>query len=272
MATSRATARQQPVATSAGEVERQQPVTAEAGEGEREKPEADRAGTAARRQGADSEAVERQKHAAARAAASEVEDGMLLGLGTGSTVAHLLRVLGERDLRRVRCVATSPATERGARELGLTVCELDEVGELDLAIDGADQIDPAGWLVKGGGAALTREKIVAAAAKRFVVIASAEKAVRELGPPVPLEVLRFGAMRTLAAVGEARLRDVESSPDGNAIADYLGQVGDPRELAVRLSETPGVVEHGLFAPEMISEIVIAREHDVEHLAGGKPAV
>ncbi|HEY2141252.1 MAG TPA: ribose-5-phosphate isomerase RpiA [Solirubrobacteraceae bacterium] len=236
MAPSRATARQQPVAT-------------------------------------DVEEVERQKSAAATVAAGEVRDGMRLGLGTGSTVVHLLRALGGRHLTDVRCVATSPATELAARAMGLTVCELDELGELDLAIDGADQVDPAGWLVKGGGAALTREKIVAAAARRFVVIVSAEKTVRELEPPVPLEVLRFGVMRTLATIGDARVRAAqESSPDGNAIADYLGPVGDPRELSARLSGTPGVVEHGLFAPELVSEIVIARQDGVEHRAGGKPAV
>ena len=129
---------------------------------------------------------------------------MRVGLGTGSTVAYLLPALAERELRDVRCVATSPATERAARALGLTVRALDEVGELDIAIDGADQIDPRGWLVKGGGGAHTREKIVAAAARRFVVIASAEKAVAELTPPVPLELLRFGVHSTLRALADAR--------------------------------------------------------------------
>ena len=113
----------------------------------------------------DAAAIERYKDAAARAAAELVRDGMRVGLGTGSTVAHLLIALGERadELRGVRCVATSPATAALARELGLRVEELDEVGELDVAIDGADQVDPRGWLVKGGGGAHTREKIVAAA-------------------------------------------------------------------------------------------------------------
>ena len=128
--------------------------------------------------------------------------------------------------------------------------------------------------MKGGGAAQTREKIVAAAARRFVVIVSAEKAVAALRPPVPLELLRFGVERTLAEVGEARLRagsgahprgalqsaggeqantvDSLASPDGNLIADYFGPIGDPAGLAARLSATPGVVEHGLFAPEMVS--------------------
>ncbi len=146
---------------------------------------------------------------------------------------------------------------------------LDEVGELDIAIDGADQIDARGWLVKGGGGAHTREKIVAASAKRFVVIASAEKAVAELAPPVPLELVPFGVQRTLLALDPARLRGVEPSPDGGLIADYLGPVGDPRELAARLSATPGVVEHGLFAPELVSLILIAGEDAVERRTGAK---
>jgi ribose 5-phosphate isomerase A len=207
--------------------------------------------------------AESQKHAAARAAAALVSDGARVGLGTGSTVAYLLPALAARGLS-LRCVATSPATERTARELGLAVEELDELGRLDVAIDGADEIDPQGWLVKGGGGAHTREKIVAAAAERFVVIASAEKAVPSLCPPVPLEILRFGAYTTLASLGEAVLRDAPPSPEGNLIADYLGPVDDPRALAARLSGTPGVVDHGLFAPELVSDILIAGAGGVEH--------
>lgn len=208
---------------------------------------------------------------------------MRLGLGTGSTVAHLLPALAERGLRDVSCVATSPATERSARALGMTMRTLDELGELDMAIDGADQIDPMGWLVKGGGAAHTREKIVAAAAKSFVVIASAEKAVDALTAPVPLEVMRFGMQSTLAAVAPARLRiqsadgvaspsGWQESPDGGLIADYLGPVGEPRELSRRLSATPGLVEHGLFAPEMVSLILIATESGLQRRPGGKAQV
>jgi ribose 5-phosphate isomerase A len=219
----------------------------------------------------DTSLIERYKRTAAEAAALMVEDGMRVGLGTGSTVAYLLPALAERNLRGLRCVATSPATEQAARELGLSVEELDAVGELDIAIDGADQVDPSGWLIKGAGAAQTREKIVAAAARRFVAIVSGEKAVPALGPPVPLEVLRFGVERTLAEVGQARLRGQLESPDGNLIADYLGPVAaDPASLAARLSATPGVVEHGLFAPEMVSYVLIAGAGGVERRAGGKP--
>jgi ribose 5-phosphate isomerase A len=205
---------------------------------------------------------EREKRLAAEAAAGLVEDGMLLGLGTGSTVAYFLPAVAERGLS-VRCVATSLATERAARELGLRVDPFDELDRLDLAVDGADQIDPAGWLIKGGGAAHTREKVVAAAADRFVVVASSDKAVEALGPPVPLELLAYGLQATLRSLGPVELRDVPPSPDGGVIADYRGEVGDPAELAARLASAPGVVEHGLFGPELVSEILVARGDEVE---------
>jgi ribose 5-phosphate isomerase A len=211
-----------------------------------------------------------QKLAAARAAAELLEDGMRVGLGTGSTVAYLLPAIAARALQGLRCVATSPETERDARALGISVQTLDELGELDIAIDGADQIDPGGWLIKGGGAAHTREKIVAAAARRFVVIASAEKAVAALAPPVPLELLRFGAQSTLLALEPAQLRGVADSPDGGLIADYLGAIADPGALAARLAGTPGVVGHGLFEPELTSLILIAGEDGVERRVGAKP--
>jgi ribose 5-phosphate isomerase A len=221
----------------------------------------------------DAEAIARHKRSAARAAAEEVRDGMRVGLGTGSTVAYLLDALGERvaagGLAGVRCAATSPATEQRARALGLTVAGLDELGELDVAIDGADQVDGDGWLVKGGGAAHTREKIVAAAARRFVVIVSDEKLVRRVHAPIPLELVPFAVGTTLAKLAPAELRDVPHSPDGGLIADYLGALDDPRELAARLSATPGVVEHGLFEPGLVSSIVIAGEAGIERRAGAK---
>ena len=210
-------------------------------------------------------AIELEKRAAAEAAALLVEDGMLVGLGTGSTVAYLLPALAERRLD-VRCVSTSVRTEEAARELGLRVEPFESLDRLDIAIDGADQIAPDGWLVKGGGAAHTREKIVAAAADRFVVIASSDKTVEALGPPVPLELLPFGLAATLRALEPTQLRDVPRSPDGNVIADYFGPIDDPAELATRLSATPGVVEHGLFPPEMVAEIIVARDGAVERRA------
>jgi ribose 5-phosphate isomerase A len=198
---------------------------------------------------------------------------MRVGLGTGTTVAYLLEALGERraagELADVRCAATSPATEHSARALGLTVVGLDELGELDVAIDGADQVDAEGWLVKGGGGAHTREKIVAAAARRFVVIVSDDKLFQRLHPPIPLELVPFAVQTTLARLGPAQLRDAPRSPDGGVIADYTGPVPEPRELADWLSQTPGVVEHGLFEPELVSSIVIAGDGGVERRAGAK---
>jgi ribose 5-phosphate isomerase A len=207
---------------------------------------------------------EQEKRAAAEAAAELVEDGMRVGLGTGSTVEYLLPVLAARDLS-VRCVATSLRTEAAAAELGLAVERFDSLDRLDIAIDGADQASREGWLVKGGGGAHTREKITAAAADRFVVVVSADKLVDDLSPPVPLELLAFGLEATLAALAPAKLRDAPSSPDGNPIADYLGPIRDPAVLAARLSATPGVVEHGLFPPALVYEILLGRGNRVEHL-------
>ncbi len=213
-----------------------------------------------------------EKQAAAEAGAALVEDGMRVGLGTGSTVAYLLPALAERSLQ-LRCVATSPATEEAARKAGLDVEAFDADGldRLDIAIDGADQISPERWLVKGGGAAHTREKIVAAAAERFVVIASSDKLVDELAPPVPLELLVFGAAATLRALGSAVVRSVAPSPDGGLIADYLGSVEDPEALAARLAATPGVVEHGLFPPALVDDIFVGRGAGVERVRGDAAA-
>ena len=143
-----------------------------------------------------------EKRLAAEAAAELVEDGMAVGLGTGSTVAHLLPALARRGLSGIRCVATSVATESQARELGIPVEEFGQLQRLDIAIDGADQIAPDGWLIKGGGGAHLREKIVAAAAERFVVIADSSKPVEALSAPVPLELFAFGLRSTLARLGE----------------------------------------------------------------------
>lgn len=207
--------------------------------------------------------LEAEKAVAARAAAALVEEGMKVGLGTGSTVAHLLTALAERGLA-VRCVSTSPRTEAVARSLGLEVTTLDALGRLDIAIDGADQVDDEGWLIKGGGAAHTREKIVAAAADRFVVMVDSTKPVPTFTWPVPLELLEFGLASTMGLLGDVRLRDVPRSPDGGVIADWHGDLDDPAAVAAFLSATPGVVEHGLFPPSMTSDVLIARGTDVEH--------
>lgn len=209
---------------------------------------------------------EREKRIAAEAAAALVEDGTRVGLGSGSTVAYLLPALAARELS-VRCVASSPATEQAARELGLHVESFsgrDALGRLDIAIDGADQVTTSGWLVKGGGGAHTREKAVAAAADRFVVIVSSNKLVERLAPPVPLELLEFGLVATLERLGSVRLRDVPRSPDGGVIADYTAGFDDAAVLAERLSASVGVVEHGLFPPALVSDVIVAHGEQVEH--------
>jgi ribose 5-phosphate isomerase A len=209
--------------------------------------------------------TEHEKRIAAEAAAQLVSDGQTVGLGTGSTVAHLLPALASRKLD-IRCIATSIATEVKAGELGLSVEHFDHLDRLDIAIDGADQIAPSGWIIKGGGGAHTREKIVAAAADRFVVIASSDKLVAELAPPVPLELLQFGLRATLRALEPISLRDAPASPEGGVIADFHGGIGDPADLAARLAQVPGVVDHGLFAPELVSEALVGHGTDVKRIS------
>src|SRR6185312_1884175 len=194
-----------------------------------------------------------------------VESGMTVGLGTGSTVAHLLPALARRGLTDLRCVATSPATEDQARGLGIPVEDFDSLQRLDIAIDGTDEVVPQGWLIKGGGGAHLREKIVAAAADRFVVIADSSKPVEEFTWPIPLELFAFGLSSTLTRLGDdVTLRpDTPPSPDGGLIADYRGPGrDDPATLAARLEADPGVAAQGLFPPSLVSDIFIARGTEV----------
>ena len=221
--------------------------------------------------------TEPAKRAAAHRAAEMVEEGMRVGLGTGSTARHLIARLGERAVEglRFRGVATSEETARLARGAGVEVVALDEAGWLDLTIDGADEIDGALRLVKGGGGALLREKIVAAASKRMVVIADAAKAVDALGAfPLPVEVVPFGARATarlveeaLAGLGlagrEARLREREGeafvTDGGNNVIDlHLGRIDDPQAVSVALNQVPGVVENGLFLG-LCDAVVLGRD-------------
>lgn len=206
--------------------------------------------------------IRAEKRAAAAASAALVESGMVVGLGTGSTVDELLPVLAVRRLD-ITCIATSPATETQALALGMVVVPFTDVDRFDLAIDGADQVDPAGWLIKGAGGAHTRERIVAAAADRFVVIVSSDKTVDRLHAPVPLELLEFGLAATLRELPDAVLRDAPRTPDGGVLADYHGEVGDPAVLAARLDGAPGVVAHGLFEPSLVSTVLVARGDEVE---------
>ena len=211
--------------------------------------------------------AEHEKRSAAETAADLVDDGMSVGLGTGSTVADFLSALAARKLD-LRCVATSLRTEQAAAKLGLPVEPFDRLDRLDIAVDGADQIAPDGWIVKGGGGAHTREKIAAAAASRFVVIASSDKLVERIAPPVPLELSPYGLAATLRVLGEATLRNAPPSPDGGFIADYLGPVDDPAALAATLDATPGIVAHGLFEPALVSLVLVGRGDTVERITFG----
>jgi ribose 5-phosphate isomerase A len=208
--------------------------------------------------------VEELKRAAAETAAELVEDGMRVGLGTGSTVRHLLPALAARRLPRLRCVATSIATEVQARAVGLPVEPFDALDALDIVIDGADQVAPGGWLVKGGGGAHLREKIVAAAAGRFVVIVDERKLVDALHPPIPLELLPYGLQATLRQVAPVAMRDAATSPDGGIIADHTGAFTDPAAAAAWLDAVPGVMGHGLFPDTMVNDVIVARAGGVEH--------
>ena len=204
------------------------------------------------------------KRHAAEAALAYVEDGMRLGLGTGSTAAHFVTLLGRRVAEglHVTGVPTSEATADLARRAGVPLASLDDMPELDLAVDGADEIGPGLALIKGGGGALLREKIVANASRRMIVIADAAKQVQELGAfPLPVEIVAFGMSATVLAVErvaielglapaiDLRRRDGEVfvTDSGNRILDAsFGRIPDPEALAHRLADIPGVVEHGLF--------------------------
>jgi ribose 5-phosphate isomerase A len=207
-------------------------------------------------------AQDEQMREAARSAAALVEPGMRVGLGTGRTVAWLLRALAARKLTDLRCVATSPETEQAATALGIPVEPFDGLDRLDIAIDGADQVTDGRWAIKGGHGAHLREKIVAAAADRFVVIVSADKLVERLRPPVPLELERFGLAATLRELKSARLRTgALATPDRGVLADYVGIVDDePTAVATWLDSVPGVVGHGLFGPELVGDVIVGRGH------------
>ena len=210
---------------------------------------------------------------AAVAAAQLVQPGMRVGLGTGRTVARLLPALAARGLAGVRCVATSPETEQVATGLGLAVERFDALDRLDIAIDGADQVGADWWTVKGGHGAHLREKIVAAAADRFVLIVSEDKLVEAVHAPVPLELDAFGLQSTVHAVGAVALRPgAPTTPEGGVIADYTGQLEDPAAIAAWLDQIPGVTGHGLFAPSMIHDVYVGgRDRPLDPPAGAGSA-
>src|SRR6201986_252352 len=208
--------------------------------------------------------TEREKQVAAEAAAELVEHGMTVGLGTGSTVAYLLPALAKRCLD-ISWAATPPRTQHAARALSLPIEDVTSIDRFDITIDGADQTAPDGWLVKGGGGAHTREKIVAGSADRFVVIADSSKPVPALHSPVPLELLSFGLRATMRRVDPAVLRDIPLSPDGGVIADYHGPVEDPAALSIQLSATPGLVDHGLSPPQMVAMAFVGRGESADRI-------
>jgi len=213
---------------------------------------------------------------AAEAALAYVEDGMRLGIGTGSTAEEFVRLLAEKvhDGWRVEGVPTSERTARLCVELGIPLKSLDELPELDLTIDGADEVDANLTLIKGGGGALLREKIVAAASSRMIVIADESKLVATLGAfPLPIEVNPFGQAATRIAIektaarlglsGELKLRnsgeDIFTTDGGHHIFDAsFGRIPDAEALSRELNSIPGVVEHGLFI-HMASFAIIAGE-------------
>jgi ribose 5-phosphate isomerase A len=226
--------------------------------------------------------VEEWKLRAAERALGYLEDGMLVGLGTGSTAAKFVDLLGRRVKEgfEVTCVATSEGTRLQAERLGIALTTLDDVPFLDLTVDGADELDADLRLIKGGGGALLREKIVAAASKRMIVIADRSKLVPMLGRfPLPIEVNRFGLKATELAIGRAAaslglagplaLRTRDGTPfvtdGGHLIIDAsFGRIPDPRALSGALHAIPGVVEHGLFLG-MASAAILAAPDGIEVL-------
>jgi len=223
-----------------------------------------------------SEATERDraKENAGRHAAGYVTDGMKVGLGTGSTVQWTIVELGERALDIV-CTATSVQTHELATSLGLRVISPDEIGSLDIAIDGADEVDPAFNLTKGGGAAHTREKIIASMTPRFIVVVDETKIVDALGPfGTPLEVLDFApgvVTNAVLALGATSVTTRERRSDnGNLIMDaQFGSIADPVALATALATLPGIVEHGIFPGSMVERVVVAGLAGVHELVNDR---
>jgi ribose 5-phosphate isomerase A len=219
-----------------------------------------------------------QKRISGEAAAELVEAGMVVGLGTGSTAAWFVKALAARKLD-IRGVPTSEATANLARELGMTLAALDDVGSIDLTVDGADEVGPGLSLIKGGGAALLREKLVWEASKRCVVIADAAKKVDHLGKfPLPIEVVRFGHVHTghrLADIAAEfdllppRLRMADRgivvTDGGNVIYDLpSGVIAEPAALAAALKTVTGVVDHGLFL-DLADEALVGTDQGVVKL-------
>jgi ribose 5-phosphate isomerase A len=215
-----------------------------------------------------------EKRAAARASLRFVQDGNIVGLGTGSTAAYAVRLLGERVRAglKIRGIPTSTQTKDLAASVGIPLTTLDEFQEIDVTIDGADEFDPQLNLTKGGGGALLREKIIASASRQVVIIADSSKQVAVLGKfPLPVEVIPFAqplVAKRIAALGATVTvrQDKNGKPfvsdEGHHILDCsFGRIADPPALARKLSDMPGVVEHGLFI-NLASVVLVAKDEDV----------
>lgn len=217
-----------------------------------------------------------EKEAVARASLRFVRDGAIVGLGTGSTASDVIRLLGERVRTglKIRGIPTSRRTGELATTLGIPLTSFDQVQEIDVTIDGADEFDPRLSLIKGGGGALLHEKIVASASRQLVIVTDSSKQVQMLGKfPLPIEVIAFAELlvrKKVEALGASvSLRQSNGRPfitdEGHHILDCsFGQIPDPPSLARKLSDMPGIVEHGLFIG-MANVVLIARGNDVTEL-------
>jgi len=218
-----------------------------------------------------------EKEAAARASLQFIQDGQVVGLGTGSTAAYFIQLLAEKVKNglRIRGIPTSVRSRELAQNLGIPLITLEECQEIAVTVDGADEVDPALRLIKGGGGALLREKIVASATRTFVIVADASKQVRALGKfPLPVEVIQFArpliAKRIAALGAEVELRKQSDgrpyvTDENNHILDcHFGEIRDPDRLARELSDMAGVVEHGLFIG-MASVALFARGSEIVEL-------
>jgi ribose 5-phosphate isomerase A len=225
--------------------------------------------------------VDAEKQAAAQASIRFVQDGNIVGLGTGSTAAYAVRFLAERVRSglKIRGIPTSNETHELSVSLGIPLVTLDEFQSIDVTIDGADEIDPQLQIIKGGGAAFLREKIIASASRQLVIIADSTKLVPVLGKvPLPVEVIPFAQALVsleIAALGAtvSIRRDSSGKPwktdEGHHILDcYFGRISDPTGLARRLEEIPGVVEHGLFL-HMADVVLVGGDSGVQELRAPK---